>query len=117
MWSKKITKKAAASSEALVLPVEEPPLTKRRLKKETSDASLNSRGMPSCFDTPESTEAAMNCPLTKGASSSSSKPKLFPQKKARPRTIGFGRKANGNQRKFEGAAGLKTKTIPAKKPL
>ena len=49
---KKVSKKAAAGSEALVLPVEEPPLTKRRLKKEVSDASLNSRGMPSCFDTP-----------------------------------------------------------------
>ena len=88
----KVTKKVAAVSEALELPVEEAPLTKSGLKKEISDASLNSRGMPSCFDTPESqkeksplTEEVVSGSLTKGASSrpkALSKPS-FPRRRLR----------------------------------
>ena len=90
----KVTKKVAAVSEAVELPVEEAPLTKRRLKKEISDASLNSRGMPSCFDTPESqkeksplTEEVVSGTLTKGASS---RPKALSKPSFLRRRLGQG---------------------------
>ena len=123
----KVNKKVATVSEALVLPVEEAPLTKRNLKKEISDASLNSRGMPCCFDTPESqkeapplSEEEIHSPLPKGASS---RPKALPKPSFLRRRPGQGALVLA-ERPLETREGLKEqlalkkskKKIPTKKP-
>ena len=116
-----VNKKVATVSEALllpVLPVQEAPLTKRSLKKEISDASLNSRGMPCCFDTPESqkeapplTEEEIHSPLPKGASS---RPKPLPKPSFLRKRPGQGALVLA-ERPVETREGLEEKN-PTKKP-
>ena len=120
----KVSKKAAAVSEAGVLPVEESPLTKRRLKKEISDVSLNSRGMPNRFGTPESeneksplTERVGNGSLTKGASSSRPKAMAKPSFiRRRPGQTMFAARPEEKKEMFKGELAL-TKEKGKKKVL
>ena len=119
---KKVSKKDPPVSEALVEVVRTSPLTKRSLKKESSDASLNSRGMLNCFGTPESekeasplAERVVSSSSTKGANSrpkAMAKPSFL---RSRPGQSLFAARPEETREMFKGELALTKKTQQVRK--